>query len=58
VPILVALMAIAGFLFVTQQDVFSSSLAVVTGVTSIITGLFKVLSMFNTDPFARPPSAG
>jgi len=58
VPILVALMAIAGFLFVTQQDVFSSSLALVTGVTSIITGLFKVLSMFNTDPFARPSSGG
>jgi hypothetical protein len=58
VPILVTLMAIAGFLFVTQQDVFSSSLALVTGVTSIITGLFKVLSMFNTDPFARPPSGG
>jgi len=58
VPILVALMAIAGFLFVTQQDVFSSSLALVTGVTSIITGLFKVLSMFNTDPFARNPGGG
>ena len=58
VPIMVALMAIAGFLFVTQQDVFSSSLALVTGITSILTGLFKVLSMFNTDPFARPPSGG
>ncbi len=55
VPILVALMAIAGFLFVTQQDVFSSSLALMTGVTTIITGLFKVLSMFNTDPLTRPP---
>jgi len=58
VPILVTLMAIAAFLFVTQQDLFSSSLALVTGVTTIITALFKVLSMFHVDPVGRPASQG
>ena len=55
VPILVGLMAIAGFLFVTQQDLFSSSLALVTGVTTIISALFKALSMFRADPMTQPP---
>ena len=44
VPILMVFMAIAAFLFVTQQDLFSSSLALVIGVTTIITALFKVES--------------
>jgi hypothetical protein len=49
-PILVALMAIAAFLFITQQELFDSSLAVVTGVTTIITAILKTLSMFQINP--------
>lgn len=52
-PILVTMMAIAGFLFWTQQDFFTSSLALVTGVTTIISALFKVMSMFTADPTAH-----
>ena len=55
VPIMVTLMAIAAFLFVTQQDLFSTSLAMLTGVTTIISALLKALSMFRTDPVAQPP---
>ena len=55
VPIMVTLMAIAAFLFVTQQDLFSTSLAMVTGVTTIISALLKALSMFRVDPVAQPP---
>jgi len=50
VPILVVMLAIAAFLFVTQQDVFSSSLALVTGITTLVPAMLKVMSMFHTDP--------
>ena len=56
VPVLVALLAITAFLFLTQQDLYSRSLALVTGLTTLIPALFKVLSMFQSDPFSRPPS--
>lgn len=56
VPVLVALLAIAAFLFLTQQDVFSRALALLTGLTTLIPALFKVLSMFHVDPISRPPS--
>jgi ABC-type multidrug transport system fused ATPase/permease subunit len=49
VPILVAMLAITAFLFVTQQDLFSSSLALVTGLTTLVPALLKVISMFHTD---------
>ncbi len=50
VPILVAMVAIAAFLFVTQQDLFSSSLALVTGITTLVPAMLKVFSLFHTDP--------
>ncbi len=56
VPVLVGVLAIAAFLFLTQQDLFSRSLALVTGLTTLIPALFKVLSMFHFDPVNRPPS--
>ena len=49
VPILVTMITVAAFLFWTQQDIFSSSLAVVTGVTTLVTAVFKMMSMFH-DP--------
>jgi ABC-type multidrug transport system fused ATPase/permease subunit len=49
VPILVAMLAIAAFLFVTQQDLFSSSLALVTGITTLVPAMLKVMSMFHAD---------
>ncbi len=55
VPILVGLLAIAAFLFLTQQDLFSRSIALLTGITTLIPALFKVLSMFHIDPLSRPP---
>jgi Cache domain len=56
VPILVAMVAITAFLFITQRDVYSSSLALMTGVTTLIPALFKVLSIFQSDPLSRPPN--
>jgi Cache domain len=56
VPILVGLVAVTAFLFITQQDVYSSSLGVITGVTTLIPALFKVLSMIQGDPLSRPPN--
>jgi ABC-type multidrug transport system fused ATPase/permease subunit len=50
VPILVAMLAIAAFLFVTQQDLFSSSLALVTGITTLVPAMLRVFSLFHTDP--------
>ena len=56
VPVLVGLLAIAAFLFLTQQDVFSRALALLTGLTTLIPALFKVFTMFHVDPVSRPPS--
>jgi hypothetical protein len=53
VPILAAMIFVAAFLFFTQQDFFSSSLAVVTGVTGLMTAVFKLMSVFHTDDGAR-----
>ena len=52
-PILVTMIFVAGFLFWTQQDVFSSSLAVVTGVTGLISAVFKLMSVFHGDERAK-----
>ena len=56
VPILVMMVGITAFLFLTQQDLYSRSLALVTGITTLIPALFKVLAMFNSDPVSRPPN--
>jgi hypothetical protein len=58
VPILIVLVAITIFLFVTQKDLYTSALAIVTAVTTIIPALFKVLTIFHSDPFAGSPSQG
>lgn len=55
VPILVVLVAVTIFLFVTQRDLYTSALAIVTAVTTIIPAFFKFLTIFHSDPVARPP---
>jgi len=52
IPILVVLVAITIFLFVTQRDLYTSALAIVTAVTTVIPAFFKVLTVFHSDPFA------
>ncbi len=54
VPILVAVLMITGFVFVTQQNLFSSSLALVTGLTTLIPAVLKLLSIFQADAVSRP----
>jgi len=49
VPILATMIFVAAFLFWTQQDFFSSSLAVVTGVTGLISAVFKLTSVFHVE---------
>jgi hypothetical protein len=56
VPILVVLVAVSIFLFVTQKDLYTSALAIVTAVTTIIPAFFKVLTIFHSDPFGGSPS--
>ena len=58
IPILVVLVAITVFLFVTQRELYASSLAIVTAITTIIPAFFKVLTIFHSDPLASPPSQG
>jgi hypothetical protein len=55
VPILVVLVAVTIFLFVTQRDLYTSALAIVTAVTTIIPAFFKLLTIFHSGPIARPP---
>ena len=56
VPILVVMLGIAAFLFLTQQDLYSRSLALMTGLTTLIPALFKVFSIFHGEQGSRPPS--
>jgi len=56
VPILVVMLGITAFLFLTQQDLYSRSLALMTGLTTLIPAMFKVFSMFHSDPGSRPPN--
>ena len=53
VPILTTMIIGAGFLFWTQQDFFSSSLAVVTGVTGLTSAIIKLMSVFHVEDGAR-----
>ena len=55
-PLLVVMLAVAVFLFVTQREFYSSSLALVTAVTTIIPAFFKLLSLLQSDPLGRPPT--
>ena len=56
VPILIAMLGITVFIFLTQQDLYSRSLALLTGITTLIPALFKVLAMFQGEPASRPPT--
>jgi hypothetical protein len=53
VPVLVTMLGITVFLFLTQQDLYSRSLALMTGITTLIPTVFKVLAMFHGDPGGR-----
>jgi hypothetical protein len=55
-PLLIVMIAFAVFLFVTQRNFYTSSLALVTAVTTIIPAFFKLLSLFQSDPLGRPPN--
>ena len=57
VPLLVILVGITIFLFVTQRDLYTSSLAVLTAVTTIIPAIFKVLSIFQSEPTTKSPNS-
>jgi len=57
VPLLVVLVAVTIFLFVTQRDFYTSTLAIVTAVTTLIPAFFKVLTIFHSDPVTRAPEA-
>ena len=52
-PLLVILSAVAVFLFVTQRDLYTSSLGVLTAITTLIPALFKLLSLFQNEPPPR-----
>jgi hypothetical protein len=54
-PLLVVLISVVLFLFITQRDLYTSSLAIMTAITTAIPALFKVLSLFQKDP-VQPPS--
>jgi hypothetical protein len=58
VPILITMLGITVFIFLTQQDLYSRSLALLTGITTLIPALFKVLAMFHGDAASRPPNQG
>ena len=56
VPFLVVLVGITLFLFVTQRDIYTSALAGLTAVTTIIPAIFKVFSVFQSEPATHAPS--
>jgi len=49
VPLLIVLIAITLFMFATQRDLYTSALAGLTALTSMIPAIFKVLSLFQKD---------
>jgi len=50
------MLGITAFLFLTQQDLYSRTFALLTGMTTLIPALLKMLSMFHGEPDSRPPS--
>lgn len=48
-PLLVVLISVVLFLFITQRDLYTSSLAIMTAITTAIPAFFKVLSLFQKD---------
>ena len=46
VPILVVMLGIAAFLFLTQQDLYSARFALMTGLTTLIPALFRCFPCF------------
>lgn len=55
VPFLIVLVGITLFLFVTQHDLYTSALAGLTAVTTIIPAIFKVFTVFQSEPVAHSP---
>lgn len=53
-PLLVVLVSVVLFLFITQRDLYTSSLAIMTAITTAIPAFFKVLSLFQKDPMNAP----
>jgi hypothetical protein len=53
-PLLVVLISVVLFLFITQRDLYTSSLAIMTAITTAIPAFFKVLSLFQKDPMSQP----
>jgi hypothetical protein len=49
VPILLILVSVALFLFITQKDVYDSSISFMSAITAGIAALFKLLGMFQRD---------
>lgn len=54
VPLLVVLISVVLFLFITQRDLYTSSLAIMTAITTAIPAFFKVLSLFQKDTMNAP----
>ncbi|HEV7905358.1 MAG TPA: cache domain-containing protein [Pyrinomonadaceae bacterium] len=53
-PLLIVLVSVVLFLFITQRDLYTSSLAIMTAITTAIPAFFKVLSLFQKDPMNAP----
>ena len=49
VPLLLILVSVALFLFITQKDVYDSSISFMSAITAGIAALFKLLGMFQRD---------
>jgi hypothetical protein len=45
-PLLIALLVVAGFLFVSQRDLYNSTLAFVSAFAAFMPVIFKFLGMF------------
>ncbi len=53
-PLLVVLMSVVAFLFITQRDIYTSTLAVMTAITTAIPAFFQVLRLFQKEPVTPP----
>jgi len=55
VPFLITLISVVLFLFITQRDIYNSSLATLTAIITVIPAVFKLLSFFQNDSVSRLP---
>lgn len=58
VPLVTGFVGVVLFLFLTQKDFYNSSLTVVTGLTTGIPALFKLLSIFQGDGVSQKILSG